>query len=219
MEPVVFSWSGGKDSALALYLLSREVFNVRTLISTISEDYNRVSMHGVRRELLEEQAKSIGIPLLTISLPKDTSNEEYEKIMKRDMLYFKSHRVYHVVFGDIFLEDIRNYRESNLSKIGMKAIFPLWKQDTKELAEKFIKLGFKAIITSVDSDQLEGSFIGSMFNQDFLDSLPPSVDPCGENGEFHSFVFDGPIFSYPIQFQKGEIVFRENRFYYIDLIQ
>jgi len=175
-------------------------------------------MHGVRKELLEKQAKSIGIPLLTISLPKEVSNEEYETIMKREMLYFKSHRVYHVVFGDIFLEDIRTYRESNLSKIGMKALFPLWKKDTKELAESFINLGFKAIITSVDSKFLEGSNIGKIYNNDFIDSLPSSVDPCGENGEFHSFVFDGPIFSYPIQYQKGEIVFRENRFYYIDLI-
>jgi len=218
MEPVIISWSGGKDSVLALFLLNREKFNVRTLITSISEDYNRVSMHGVRKELLEKQVNSIGIPLITISLPKDTTNEEYEKIMKREMLYFKSHRVYHVVFGDIFLEDIRNYRELNLSKIGMKAIFPLWKKDTKELAESFINLGFKAIITSVDSKFLEGTFIGKLFDLDFLDSLPSNVDPCGENGEFHSFVFDGPIFSYPIQFQKGEIVFRENRFYYIDLI-
>ncbi|MFX1297800.1 MAG: diphthine--ammonia ligase [Promethearchaeota archaeon] len=217
MEPVIISWSGGKDSVLALYLLNRQDCNVRTLITTISEEYNRVSMHGVRKELLEEQAKSIGIPLLTISLPKDTSNDEYEKIMKREMLYFKSHRVYHVVFGDIFLEDIRNYRESNLSKIGMKAIFPLWKKNTMELAKLFINLGFKAILTSVDSSLLEGSYIGRLFDQDFLDLLPPEVDPCGENGEFHSFVFDGPIFSYPIQFQKGEKVVRENRFFYIDL--
>ena len=217
MEPVIISWSGGKDSVLALYLLNREVFNVRTLITSISEDYNRVSMHGVRKELLEKQANSIGIPLITISLPKETTNEEYEKIMKREMLYFKSHRIYHVVFGDIFLEDIRNYRESNLSKIGMKAMFPLWKKDTKELAQNFINLGFKAIITSIDSKFLEGSFIGKIFDRDFLDSLPPNVDPCGENGEFHTFVFDGPIFFDPVKFQKGEIVLRDNRFYFVDL--
>jgi uncharacterized protein (TIGR00290 family) len=217
MEPVIFSWSGGKDSVLALKFLNRENYNVRTLITTISMDYNRVSMHGIRKELLEEQAKSIGIPLLTISLSKDISNEEYEKIMKREMLFFKSHRVYHVVFGDIFLQDVRNYRESNLSKIGMKALFPLWKKDTKQLAEIFINLGFKAIITSVDSKFLGGSYIGELFDIDFINSLPADIDPCGENGEFHTFVFDGPLFSYPIQFQKGEIVFRENRFYYLDL--
>ena len=217
MESVIVSWSGGKDSVLALHFLNKDEFNVRTLITTISESYNRVSMHGVRKELLEKQAQSIGIPLLTISLPKDITNDEYEKIMKREMLYFKSQSVYKVVFGDIFLEDIRKYREANLSKIGMKAIFPLWKRDTKALAEKFIESGFKAIITSVDSKYLEGSYVGRQFDRDFLNSLPPNVDSCGENGEFHSFVFNGPNFSYPIHFQKGNIVFRENRFYYIDL--
>ena len=217
MESVIVSWSGGKDSVLALHFLNKDEFNVRTLITTISESYNRVSMHGVRKELLEKQAQSIGIPLLTISLPKDITNDEYEKIMKREMLYFKSQSVYKVVFGDIFLEDIRKYREANLSKIGMKAIFPLWKRDTKALAEKFIESGFKAIITSVDSKYLEGSYVGRQFDRDFLNSLPPNVDSCGENGEFHSFVFNGPDFSYPIHFQKGNIVFRENRFYYIDL--
>jgi uncharacterized protein (TIGR00290 family) len=217
MEPVIVSWSGGKDCALALHLLNKDEYNVRTLITTISESYNRVSMHGVRKELLEKQAKSIGIPLLTITLPKEITNEEYEKIMKREMLYFKSHRIYHVVFGDIFLEDIKKYRETNLSKIGMKAIFPLWKRDTKELAKIFIESGYKAIITSVDSNYLEGSYVGRLFDSDFLHSLPPNVDPCGENGEFHSFVYNGPNFSYPIHFQKGDVVFRENRFYYIDL--
>ncbi len=217
MEPVIISWSGGKDSVLALFLLNREKFNVRTLITSISEEYNRVSMHGVRKELLEKQTNSIGIPLITISLPKDTTNEEYEKIMKQEMLYFKSHRIYHVVFGDIFLEDIRNYRESNLSKIGMKAIFPLWKKDTKELAHLFINLGFKAIITSVDSKFLEGSFVGKIFDREFINSLPPDIDPAGENGEFHTFVFDGPIFINPVKFQRGEFVFRDDRFYFVDL--
>ncbi len=191
---------------------------MRALLTTISEEYNRVSMHGVRKELLEKQAKSLGIPLITISLPKNISNEEYAEIMHREMLDFKCHRVYHVVFGDIFLEDIREYREANLSKIGMKAIFPLWKKkDTKELAIEFIDLGFKAIITVVDSNFLDKSYAGNMFNKEFIDSLPSEVDPCGENGEFHTFVFDGPIFFNPVKFQKGEIVFRDNRFYFIDL--
>ena len=190
---------------------------MRVLFTTISEEYNRVSMHGVRKELLEKQANSIGIPLITISLPKDISNEEYEEVMYREMLDFKCHRVYHVVFGDIFLEDIREYRENNLSKIGMKAIFPLWKKNTKELAEEFINLGFKAIITSIDSNYLDKSYIGNIFDKEFIDSLPQDVDPCGENGEFHTFVFDGPIFFNPIRFQKGEIVLRDDRFYFIDL--
>ena len=190
---------------------------MRVLFTTISEEFNRVSMHGVRKELLEKQANSIGIPLITISLPKDISNEEYEEVMYREMLDFKCHRVYHVVFGDIFLEDIREYRENNLSKIGMKAIFPLWKKNTKELAEEFINLGFKAIITSIDSNYLDKSYIGNIFDKEFIDSLPQDVDPCGENGEFHTFVFDGPIFFNPIRFQKGEIVLRDDRFYFIDL--
>jgi len=174
-------------------------------------------MHGVRKELLEKQANSIGIPLITISLPKDTTNEEYEKIMKREMLYFKSHRIYHVVFGDIFLEDIRKYRESNLSKIGMKAIFPLWKKSSKDLARQFLDLGFKAIITCVDSNFLNSDFVGEFFDDNFLQALPSNVNYCGENGEFHTFVFDGPIFFNPVKFQKGEIVFRDDRFYFIDL--
>jgi len=190
---------------------------VRVLFTSISEEYNRVSMHGVRKEVLEKQAKSIGIPLITISLPKNISNEEYEEVMYREMLDFKCHRVYHVVFGDIFLEDIKEYREKNLSKIGMKAIFPLWKKNTRDLAREFIDLGFKAIITVVDSNFLDKSYAGNIFNKEFIESLPPDVDPCGENGEFHTFVFDGPIFINPVKFQKGEIVFRDNRFYFIDL--
>ena len=191
---------------------------MKVLLTTISEEFNRVSMHGVRKELLEMQAKSIGVPLITISLPKDTTNEEYEEIMYREMLDFKCHKVYHVVFGDIFLEDIKEYREKNLSKIGMKAIFPLWKKkSTKELARDFIDLGFKAIITVVDSNFLDKSYVGNIFNKEFIELLPPEIDPCGENGEFHTFVFDGPIFINPVKFQKGEIVFRDNRFYFIDL--
>ena len=202
---------------MALYLLNREIYQVRVLFTSISEEYNRVSMHGVRKEVLEKQAKSIGIPLITISLPKNISNEEYEEVMYREMLDFKCHRVYHVVFGDIFLEDIKEYREKNLSKIGMKAIFPLWKKNTRDLAREFIDLGFKAIITVVDSNFLDKSYAGNIFNKEFIESLPPDVDPCGENGEFHTFVFDGPIFINPVKFQKGEIVFRDNRFYFIDL--
>ena len=160
----------------------------------------------------------IGIPINLISLPKDVSNEEYEEIMRKEMSNLKSHQVLNVVFGDIFLEDIRKYRESNLSKIGMKALFPLWRKNSRELAREFIDLGFKAIIACVDSTYLNDSYVGQIYNDNFLLTLPSNVDPCGENGEFHTFVFDGPIFSYPIKFKKGKIVLREERFYYIDLI-
>ena len=219
MSSAIISWSGGKDSALALYyLLLEKKYRFKKLITTISTDYNRISMHGIRKELLEKQSQSMGIPVHIISLPKDVTNDKYEEIMKKEMNKFKSQRVLNVVFGDIFLEDIRKYRESNLSKIGMNALFPLWGKSTKDLAKKFLDLGFEAIITCVDSTILDASFIGQLYNEDFLKSIPSNVDPCGENGEFHSFVFNGPIFSCPIQFKKGNIVFREDRFYFIDLI-
>ncbi|MFX0186895.1 MAG: diphthine--ammonia ligase [Candidatus Hodarchaeota archaeon] len=218
MDSAIVSWSGGKDSALALYyLLLEKKYEVKTLLTTVSADYNRISIHGVRRKLLEKQSQSIGIPVHIISLPKDVSNNEYEEIMRNEMIKFKTQQVKNVAFGDVFLEDIREYRESNLYKIGMNTIFPLWGIHSKVLAKKFIDLGFRAIITCVDSTVLEYPFVGQFFDDDFLSSIPSNVDPCGENGEFHTFVFDGPIFSYPIQFEKGEVVFRDERFYFIDL--
>ena len=218
MDSAIIAWSGGKDSALALYyLLLEKECEVKNLLTTVSTDYNRLSIHGVRRKLLEKQSQSIGIPVHIISLPKDVSNDEYEEIMRNEMIKFKSQQVRNVVFGDVFLEDIREYRESNLSKIGMNAIFPLWGIHSKVVARKFIDLGFRAIITCVDSTVLDCPFVGQFFDDEFLSSIPSNVDPCGENGEFHTFVFDGPIFSYPIQFEKGEVVFRDERFYFIDL--
>ena len=218
MDSAIIAWSGGKDSALTLYyLLLEKEYEIKTLLTTVSTDYNRISIHGVRRKLLEKQSHSIGIPVHIISLPKDVSNDEYEEIMKNEMIKFKSQQVRNIVFGDVFLENIREYRESNLSKIGLNAIFPLWGIPSKVLARKFIDLGFRAIITCVDSTVLEGSFVGQFFDDEFLSSTPSNVDPCGENGEFHTFVFDGPIFSYPIQFEKGKVVFRDERFFFIDL--
>ena len=219
MKSVLLSWSGGKDSTLALHkVLIKKIYEVKFLFTTISEEYNRISMHGVRAELLESQGKSLGFNIRMIKIPKDVGNEEYAAIMKKEMLSLKSMKINDVVFGDLLLEDVRKYRESNLSKIGMTAIFPLWGKNSQELAKEFIDLGFKAIITCVDSTFLDDSYIGQLYNDDFLLSIPSNVDPCGENGEFHTFVYDGPIFSYPIEFKKGEIVFREDRFYYIDLI-
>ena len=180
MDSAIVSWSGGKDSALALYYLLLEKKNkIKKLITTISTDYERISMHGVRKKLLEKQSQSIGIPVHLISLPKDVSNDEYEEIMRKEMNEFKSQRIVNVVFGDLYLEDIRKYRESNLSKIGMNALFPLWGKSTIDLAKKFLKFGFEAIITCVDSTVLDGSFIGQLYNEDFLTSIPSTVDPCG----------------------------------------
>lgn len=217
-EKVLFSWSGGKDSALALYeIKKRQDLEIVSLITTITEDYDRISMHGVRRVLLEDQAESLGIPLYNIFISRNSSDEEYGQKMKEMLTHFSRLDVTAVVFGDIFLEDLRRFREDQLSRVGMKGLFPLWKKDTAELAHEFINLGFRAVVTSTDSKMLDGKFVGREMDERFLAQIPPSVDPCGENGEFHSFVFSGPIFRKRIRFSVGEVVFRENRFYYCDL--
>lgn len=219
MEKVIISWSGGKDSARALYELRKNnAYEVVALLTTVTEGYDRISMHGVRRDLLERQAKALGICLETIPITQKATNEEYETKLKEKLLYYKDHGLRSVAIGDIFLEDLRKYREENLAKIGMKGIFPIWGRDTAQLAREFIDLGFKAIISCVDTRSLSKEFAGREYTRAFLDDLPQQVDPCGENGEFHSFVYDGPIFQRPIIHQKGEIVFRDNRFYYCDLL-
>jgi uncharacterized protein (TIGR00290 family) len=218
-EKVIFSWSGGKDSAIALYEIQQgKNYEILALLTTITEDYDRVSMHGLRRILLEQQANCLGLPLEKVSISKDASNEEYESKMKEALLRYKNAGVHSVVFGDIFLQDVRKYREENLSKIGMNGVFPIWRRNTTALAHTFIDLGFKAITICVDSNVLDKRFAARDFDKQFLSELPPTVDPCGENGEFHSFVYDGPIFKENILFKKGEIVLRDNRFYYCDLI-
>ena len=175
-------------------------------------------MHGFRRILLERQTESLNLPLHKIFISKGVSNEEYESKMQGVLAKYQLIGVSSVVFGDVFLEDVKKNREDNLSRIGMKGIFPIWKRNTTRLAHKFIDLGFKAIIACVDSNALEETFVGRVFDEQFLSELPPNVDPCGENGEFHSFVYDGPIFSERILYKKGEITLRDNRFYYCDLI-
>jgi len=217
-EKIVFCWSGGKDSAFALYeILNSGSHEVVSLLTTITEDYDRISMHGVRRTLLEEQAKSIGLRAERVLITKDSSNEDYEKQMQSVLTRFKKEGTAQVGFGDIFLEDLRKYRENNLSKLDMKAVFPLWKKDTKELARSFIKLGFKAILTCVDTKFLDASFSGRAFDEKLLSDLPASVDPCGENGEFHSFVNAGPIFKKEIPVKRGEVVLKDGRFAFCDL--
>jgi len=218
-EKVLFTWSGGKDSALALYELQRRNdHEIVALLTTLTEDYNRISMHGVQSILLEEQTISLGLPNEKVYISKNSSNEEYEAKMKKVLQKYLAAGVSSVVFGDIFLEDLRKHREDNLSKIGMKAVFPIWKRDTTDLAHEFIDLGFKAIITCVDSNVLDKAFVGRLYDQQFLSELPSTVDPCGENGEFHSFVYDGPMFQKEVPYTKGETVFRDNRFWYCDLM-
>jgi len=219
MERVVLSWSSGKDSAMALYeIQSRKEYAIAALLTTITEGYDRVSMHGVPKVLVEQQAKSLGLPLQKVFISKDSSNEEYEAKMKETLVRLKQDGVSLIVFGDIFLQDVKQYRENNLSKLGMKGIFPIWGRDTTELTRSFIALGFQAVITCVDIRVLDQRFVGRMVDESFLAQLPPNVDPGGENGEFHSFVFNGPIFKERIAYSLGEKVLRDS-FYFGNLLQ
>jgi uncharacterized protein (TIGR00290 family) len=218
-EKILFSWSSGKDSALALNeVLKSGAYEVAALLTTVTEDYGRVSMHGVRKELLDRQAHAIGLPLEIVLITKSATNEDYEGGMRAALEKHKSAGVTAVATGDIFLEDLRDYREKNLAAIGMKAVFPIWKKDTAALARYFIKSGFKAVVTCVDTEKLGAEFAGREFDARFVSDLPPCVDPCGENGEFHSFAFAGPIFKVPVLFEKGDTVLRDNRFCFCDLI-
>jgi len=218
-DKIILSWSGGKDAALALHELQMgEQYEVSALLTVVTEEYDRISMHGVRRTLLERQADSLGLPLETIFISKSASNEEYEHAMQDVMEKYLASGVSSVAFGDIFLQDVREYREDNLSRVAMEAVFPLWQKDTGQLARTFIDLGFGAVVTCVDSSMLDGSFVGRDFDERFLSDLPVHVDPCGENGEFHTFVYTGPIFTDSIPLEKGEVVLRDDRFYYCDLL-
>ena len=219
MKKVLFSWSGGKDSAVALHEIQNNPdYEIVSLLTTVTEDYGRVSMHGFRTKLLEAQAASLSLPLTKIKISKEATNDEYENLMRKTLTEFQREGLHSVVFGDIFLEDLKKYREDKLAQIDMGAIFPIWKKDTSELAKWFIDAGFKALITCVDTKALDARFTGRDFDTDLLNDLPAGVDPCGENGEFHSFVFDGPIFKELVAFQKGEVVLRENRFSFCDLL-
>ena len=218
-DKVLLAWSGGKDSAFALYEIWRAgKQKVVALLVTVTEVYDRVSMHGVRESLLQRQANAFGLTLEKVFIPTHVTNEEYESKMRQALEKYLALGISSVVFGDIFLEDLRRFREDRLGSIGLRGIFPLWGHDTTSLARDFIALGFKAIVTCVDSQVLDRRFLGRELDERFFSELPTTVDPCGENGEFHTFVYDGPIFREGLSFKKGEIVFRENRFYYCDLI-
>lgn len=207
MKKAFLNWSSGKDAAFSLFKLQQEKeISVEKLVSTVNSQTNRISMHGIRKGLLEEQAKSLGIPLHIIDLPGEVSMPDYNKIMMREIKKLVSEGFSYSVFGDIHLEDLRQYREEQLSNIGLKAIFPLWKKDTSELINDFIDAGFKAITVSVNARLLDPSFCGRIIDHAFLADLPNNVDPCGENGEFHTFVFDGPNFNFPVEFKKGKLV-------------
>jgi uncharacterized protein (TIGR00290 family) len=217
-EDVLFCWSGGKDSAMALHALrSAGEYRVAALLTTITDEYDRISMHGVRRVLLERQAESLGLPLHPVRIPPQCVNAIYEARMKQTLEEHFALGVRRVAFGDIFLEDLRAYREKNLALVGMEALFPIWKRDTSELAREFVRRGFRAIAVCIDPRVLNESFAGRELDASFFTDLPPGVDPCGENGEFHTFVFDGPIFKSPIAFRVGETVLRDG-FFFCDLL-
>lgn len=206
----IFNWSSGKDSALALYkILQNPDYKIEQLLTSINQKFQRISMHGVRVELLKAQSESLNIPLKIMEIPEMPSMEIYEEVMFETLSDLKDQGITHSVFGDIFLEDLRKYREDQLAKINFSGVFPLWKIPTKDLIQEFIALGFKTIVVCVNEKYLDKSFVGRIIDQNFIDDLPDNVDVCGENGEFHTFTFDGPIFSKPINFEIGEIVYRK----------
>ena len=217
-ERIAMCFSGGKDSALALHALQQSgAWRVETLITTVTDAYDRVSMHGVRRALVRHQAAAIGIPLVEVVVPPQSSNKIYERAMGEAFDRLHEDGIRRVAFGDIFLEDLREYRERQLAGSGLECLFPIWRQPTGALARSFIRDGFEAIAVCIDPAALDASFAGRAFDAHFLADLPEGVDPCGENGEFHTFVWDGPILSRPIPVARGEVVERDG-FVFCDLL-
>jgi uncharacterized protein (TIGR00290 family) len=214
---VALSWSGGKDSALALWTMREQGVEPAALLTTLTEDYDRISMHAVRRELLESQAAAVGVPLVEVLIPAACVNEVYEERMAAALDSPPLAEVEEFAFADLFLEDIRAYREERLSSIGRRATFPVWGRETAALAETFIDAGFEATLVCVDPRQIDASFCGRAFDADLLRDLPEGADPCGENGEFHTFVTAGPIFSAPVPVEHGETVERDG-FVFHDLL-
>jgi uncharacterized protein (TIGR00290 family) len=210
MKTALMNWSGGKDSALALYqILQTAEYEVKYLLTSVNETFERVSMHGVRIELLTKQAQRLGLPLQKLYLPEMTSMDIYNQRMAEMMQKMKGEGIEYSIFGDVFLADLREYREKQLQTIPMQGVFPIWHRNSKQLIQTFIDEGFQAILVCVNEKYLPREFIGRLIDQDFLKDLPAHIDPCGENGEYHSFVFDGPIFKEKIDFEKGEIVYRD----------
>lgn len=228
MPKSYFNWSSGKDSALALYrVLQSPNWEIGCLLTTFSQAFDRVTMHGLRRALWQAQIDALGLPAQTVELPKQPSMELYAEKMQAALAPLKAAGYTHSIFGDIFLEDLRAYREKQLAALDMHCYFPLWKEATKTLLQEFIDLGFQAIVIAVDGQKLPADFTGRLINQGFLNDLPDTVDSCGENGEFHTFCFDGPIFQQPVPFRLGERVARqypnptekgELTFYFQDLL-
>jgi len=221
-QPVVVAWSGGKDSALALREIVGDArYRVAALLTTVTAEYDRISMHGVRRSLLHRQAESLGLPLEEVVISPGATNDDYETNMGGALAALRSRisGLDTVVFGDLFLADIRAYRERMLARLGLRGLFPLWLRDTRSLAHEFVRLGYRAVLVCVDAAQLAGEFAGREFDADLLRDLPSDVDPCGENGEFHTFVYAGPGLREPVPHERGPLVVRDGRFVYCDLVE
>ena len=215
----LMSWSSGKDSAWALYRLQQDPqIEIDGLFCTVNSEFNRVSMHAIRVELLQQQASCIGLPLDIIEIPYPCSNEEYEEIMSQFVESAKAVNIEYFAFGDLFLDDVRKYREEKLTGTGISPLFPIWGIPTDKLSRDMMRSGLKAVITCVDPKNLPQEFIGREYNEAFLEDLPEGVDPCGENGEFHSFVFDAPNFARPIEISLGEVVKRDG-FIFVDVVE
>ena len=200
-------------------LRQRKNIEIAVLLTTTTEGYDRISMHGVRRELLLAQVEALGYPLEEIAIPQNCTNDVYERQMRQALEKHYEKGIRTTAFGDLFLQDVRSYREERMSRIGMQCLFPLWGESTTALARRFIDLGFRAIVACVDTGALGREFSGREYDLDFIKELPADVDPCGENGEFHTFVYDGPVFGTPIQVRRGKRIMRDGRFCFCDLIQ
>lgn len=217
-KQIIFSWSGGKDSAYALYkLLKEDKYSIKCLFTTLSEEYQRVNFHAIPPNLLDAQAEAIGLKLDKVFITQSNNINEYADKLEPYLLTHLDKGIKTIAYGDIYLEDLRDFRINCLKKIDMKSIYPIWKTNSTQNIIDFINLGFKAILTCVDANVLDKSFVGRDIDPQFIRDLPKNVDPCGENGEFHTFVYDGPIFKEKINFTKGEIV-NINSFYYCDII-
>ncbi len=218
-DKIILAWSGGKDCAVALIKLQQAYrYEVSHLMTTVNTETGRIISHDTPLELIAAQADALGIPLHPVEMPPTPTNQEYEEALEAAFYQLRQTGVYnHVAYGDLFLEDVREYRDAHLHRVGMKSMYPLWGRDTRGLAQEFIELGFKALTVSVDLTRMNQSFVGRDFDANFLRDLPPHVDPCGENGEFHTFVYDGPIFKTPISFEVHDLYQRDNRFVYCDL--
>ncbi len=218
-EPIALSWSGGKDSALALHALRASgQYDVRVLLTTVTQSYERISVHGVRRVLLERQAQALGVPLEIALIPPSCTNDDYERSFGAALGRCREMGITSMAAGDLYLEDVRAYRETLAARHGMEARFPLWGRDTARVARDFIGASFEAILSCVDTHALDKTFAGRAFDAQLLRDLPPNVDPCGENGEFHTFVWNGPNFSEAIPCVRGEVVLRDERFAFCDLL-